>query len=265
MQAALTQSSPSPFPSPRLLDDEDVRWALSTGGALWLRGEHHDALCWLRRAADRSSELDDDVRTMELLRSLDLCFRSLSAPRSTPPDGERPTLPPEPFPSLPPLPRVDSASPAGRSTPVPSAAPRPPPPGRPLPSPARPSAEPPRSAKIARPALPPPRGASVDVDEILEFEEAAPSHPPPPSGPPTARPGASPAAPSAGRDAGHAAGRLPSDPMRHATSVAVTRVAGKTEVVALAPGAPAPRGSVAALLVAQDGDDAAALRTLLGA
>src|SRR3954447_19099835 len=40
------------FPSPLDDDPEDVSWGLTTGGALWKRGERHDAIVWLKRAVD---------------------------------------------------------------------------------------------------------------------------------------------------------------------------------------------------------------------
>jgi hypothetical protein len=74
--------SPKPshaIPPPRATDSEDVRWGLSTAAALWTSGERHDALKWLRRAADAASHLDDDRRTMELLHVLSEVASTLKA------------------------------------------------------------------------------------------------------------------------------------------------------------------------------------------
>ena len=58
----------APIPTPRLDDDEDVHWALSTASALWGRGERTEALKWLRRAAEQASaqQLLDRIKAGEL-------------------------------------------------------------------------------------------------------------------------------------------------------------------------------------------------------
>jgi hypothetical protein len=54
------------LPESRPEDDEDVVWGLSTAAALWARGEHGDAIVWLRRAADAASAAGQDGRAAEL-------------------------------------------------------------------------------------------------------------------------------------------------------------------------------------------------------
>jgi hypothetical protein len=59
----------APIPQPRLDDDEDVHWALSTAVALWGRSEHTEALKWLRRAAEQASDVNADKRALELFKA----------------------------------------------------------------------------------------------------------------------------------------------------------------------------------------------------
>src|SRR5262245_58424018 len=49
-------------------DAEDVAWALQTADALWKRGEHADAIVWLRRAAQSAGDVLDDDRAFALAR-----------------------------------------------------------------------------------------------------------------------------------------------------------------------------------------------------
>lgn len=55
---------------PRALatDIEDVVWALSTAESLWKRGDHADAVVWLRRAAEAAADAQDDDRALTLAR-----------------------------------------------------------------------------------------------------------------------------------------------------------------------------------------------------
>ncbi|MCL2726515.1 MAG: hypothetical protein FWD69_19015 [Polyangiaceae bacterium] len=57
------------IPSATNTDTEDVVWGLQTAEALWKRGEHADAIVWLRRAASAASDAGDDDRALELARS----------------------------------------------------------------------------------------------------------------------------------------------------------------------------------------------------
>jgi hypothetical protein len=56
---------PPPLPN----DAEDVSWALSTAESLWKRGDHSDALVWLRRGAEAASDAQDDDRALALART----------------------------------------------------------------------------------------------------------------------------------------------------------------------------------------------------
>lgn len=50
-------------------DTDDVAWALQTANTLWERGEHEDALTWLRRGAQAAAETEDDERAIALARA----------------------------------------------------------------------------------------------------------------------------------------------------------------------------------------------------
>lgn len=49
-------------------DSDDIRWALETASAMWTKGDHHEALRWLRRAAETASEEGSDARAVELAK-----------------------------------------------------------------------------------------------------------------------------------------------------------------------------------------------------
>ncbi|MGZ3449859.1 MAG: hypothetical protein ACXVEF_09685, partial [Polyangiales bacterium] len=57
------------LPRPKESDPEDVAWALSTAEAFWKRGELHDAINWVRKAAEAASEADADMRVIELAKA----------------------------------------------------------------------------------------------------------------------------------------------------------------------------------------------------
>ena len=59
----------NPIPAPLADDHEDVSWALSTAKTTWDRGEHTDALKWLRRAAEAASEVEADDRALTLAKA----------------------------------------------------------------------------------------------------------------------------------------------------------------------------------------------------
>src|SRR5580700_9599365 len=104
----------APIPTPRPDDDEDVHWALSTAGALWTRGERTEALKWLRRAAEQASDVNADVRALELFKAAaDVATKVATA--SAPPPAP---APPAPAPA-PPAPA--SAAPQGAPAPAPAA------------------------------------------------------------------------------------------------------------------------------------------------
>jgi hypothetical protein len=56
------------IPPARPTDAEDVVWGLQTAASLWGRGEHSDAIAWLRRAAQAAGDASDDDRALELAR-----------------------------------------------------------------------------------------------------------------------------------------------------------------------------------------------------
>jgi hypothetical protein len=149
----------SPIPNPLPNDDEDVSWALSTAGALWGRGERAEALKWLRRAAEQASDVNDDVRSLELAKAAADVSGLVST--TTPPPPPSTSVPPPstavtppPVASTPPPstvaappPQVASGAPGGSFPPPPSRASAPPPPPR-----KGPPSLPPRNS---RPPLPP--------------------------------------------------------------------------------------------------------------
>ena len=55
-----------PLPEAEPDDPEDVSWALSTAAAMWARGDHLEGLKWIRRAAEAASEMQADVRALQL-------------------------------------------------------------------------------------------------------------------------------------------------------------------------------------------------------
>ncbi len=57
------------FPAAKPDDVEDVSWALSTAEANWNRGDHADAIKWIRRAAEAASEAEADDRALELAKA----------------------------------------------------------------------------------------------------------------------------------------------------------------------------------------------------
>jgi hypothetical protein len=59
----------SSVPTAKKDDPEDVAWALQTAEATWSRGDHGDALKWIRRAAEAASEAERDDRALELAKA----------------------------------------------------------------------------------------------------------------------------------------------------------------------------------------------------
>ena len=57
------------IPPPREDDPEEVADKLSIAAAMWARGETHDALQWLRRAAESASDAEADLRALELAKA----------------------------------------------------------------------------------------------------------------------------------------------------------------------------------------------------
>jgi hypothetical protein len=58
----------TPIPAPREDDTEDVNWALTTAASLQQRGDHNEALRWLRRAVAAAVASAQDARAIELGR-----------------------------------------------------------------------------------------------------------------------------------------------------------------------------------------------------
>lgn len=56
-------------PTPLTHDPEDVAWALTTAEAMWNRGDRHDAVKWVRRAADAARDAKATERAAELVRA----------------------------------------------------------------------------------------------------------------------------------------------------------------------------------------------------
>lgn len=77
------------FPRASSDDPDDVRWALETGKAMWQKGDHREALRWLRRAAETASEEGADKRALELAKAAADRRTSLELPPSiAPPAAE---------------------------------------------------------------------------------------------------------------------------------------------------------------------------------
>jgi hypothetical protein len=153
----------APIPTAKKDDDEDVSWALSTAEAMWTRGEHHDAVKWLRRAAEAAAEAQADDRALELAKAAaDLTSQvgMRAAPevhvQVPPPAPSRPPpLPPKATGSGPPK-SASAPPPKPTSTPPKSMAPGPKsvPPPKSIPAP---KSIPPRpGSATARPGAPPP-------------------------------------------------------------------------------------------------------------
>src|SRR5215470_5411943 len=100
----------APIPQPRLDDDEDVHWALSTAVALWGRSEHAEALKWLRRAAEQASDVNADKRALELFKAAAEVANLVKAGPSAPPPAPAPAATPPPPPPAPPAPQRPAAS-----------------------------------------------------------------------------------------------------------------------------------------------------------
>ncbi len=58
-----------PFPQALPNDPEDVAWALSTGQAMWSRGDVLEAIRWVKRASESASDAGADDRAFALARA----------------------------------------------------------------------------------------------------------------------------------------------------------------------------------------------------
>jgi hypothetical protein len=126
-------------PTPLTHDPEDVAWALTTAEAMWNRGDRHDAVKWVRRAADAAREAKATERAAELVRAgnelATIAEQSPSisrldvVPRSRPPSflpthhPEVPEVPPMPAPPIVPIPVVSLDEPRVEATDPSSGAP----------------------------------------------------------------------------------------------------------------------------------------------
>jgi hypothetical protein len=150
------------FPAPEAGDPEDVAWNLQTGGTMWARGDQHEAVRWLRRAAEAASDAGTDLRAVALARAAADLTAALALPASIPP---------------PPV----SAPPSTETAPVPvSVRPAPPP----VSAPTADEATTPRPMPVSRPKAPPlspPDEATVHDYSIPADVEARERQQPPPS------------------------------------------------------------------------------------
>ncbi len=142
----------SVVPTAKKDDIEDVAWALQTAEATWSRGDHADALKWIRRAAEAASEAEQDDRALELAKAA-ADVASLLADRPT-------AVGPPPLPVVPPnvpAPKIGTtsmpppaASPASARAPV--SAPIPPRVGTTAPPLPRPGQKGPIPSRVQAPA-----------------------------------------------------------------------------------------------------------------
>jgi hypothetical protein len=167
--------SRSPVPVAKKDDLEDVAWALSTAEATWSRGEHSDALKWIRRAAEAASEAEADDRALELAKAAADVASLLTEKTSTTLTGQGP----------PPLtqvaPRITSASkpPPALNSPPPRAAaalsgPTPPKFAAGMPALPRPGQKAPMPSRVQAPAPMSKRGGRRSspsfTDEVTQTE-----------------------------------------------------------------------------------------------
>jgi hypothetical protein len=145
----------SPIPASKKDDPEDVSWALTTAESQWARGDHAEALKWLRRAAEAASEAEADMRALELAKAAAEVATQVSAAKAA-----RKSVPPAPAArkSIPP------AAPAARKS-IPPAVPAPDRPKgaspmgvptKPAFMPVKPAAAKPAAAKVSAPVAPKP-------------------------------------------------------------------------------------------------------------
>src|SRR5580658_6046669 len=84
-------------PAAKKDDIEDVAWALQTAEATWSRGDHADALKWIRRAAEAASEAECDDRALELAKAAaDVASLLAERPAAAPARALSPPVPEAP-------------------------------------------------------------------------------------------------------------------------------------------------------------------------
>jgi hypothetical protein len=166
-------------------DSEDVSWALSTAQTSFGRGDLHEALKWLRRAAESASEADQDDRALEIAKAVAELSAKAGASRPPPPPASRPPASARPPPVPPPIPSSPASAPrpasvAPRPLAVPSTkqGPRPPSVAPKAPAPVR--VTPPQAAPAEKKA----RRKSIP-DEATDRVDLPPKHEEP--SPPTPR------------------------------------------------------------------------------
>jgi hypothetical protein len=147
------KGAPTPIPRVNKDDAEDVSWALQTADTMWGRGDHADAVKWLRRAAEAASEAEADDRALELAKAAADLATQLGPIQTSPPPPPPPPPPPRPLTSRPPAPsaappRMFGSAPPPPPTPFPTTAAR----GAPPRSPAQSSAPARAPMAAARPA-----------------------------------------------------------------------------------------------------------------
>jgi hypothetical protein len=162
----------SPVPAAKKDDPEDVAWALQTAEATWSRGDHADALKWIRRAAEAASEAEVDDRALELAKAAADVASLLAEKTSVTHTSPIPVAPPGPritSSSKPPPPMMAPANRAGLSAPTPakvgSGMPALPRPGQKAPTPARVQVPVPVSKRGGR------RSSPSFTDEVTHAEE----------------------------------------------------------------------------------------------
>ncbi len=104
------------FPGPEPGDPEDVAWTLQTAGTMWNRGDSHEAIRWLRRAAEAAGNSGADLRAVSLARAAADLTSALDIPPSIPPPAPAPQAPADPPAAAP----QAAAAPAPESAPAPS-------------------------------------------------------------------------------------------------------------------------------------------------
>jgi hypothetical protein len=267
MQAAID------IPRPLSADNETVITALETAELFSAKGDTHEAVRWLRRAAESAGEAGDDARALALSRKAADLHEALEAnppPSSAPRLSAAPASVPRPsaVPASVPRPSAAPTSATAASPPPPSARVSKPPP-LPPPLPSQPeasaaSASPLPPQLLGAPPLPsqPAAGAAPSLPTpSTPPVTPRPSYPPPPSSrpgfhPPVSRPPLAQALPPPTSTSTVAAAPTPApNGERHASRVSVTRSPtqhGVYEMRLLADGEPAPSDGSEGFLVMLD-------------
>jgi hypothetical protein len=118
----MSVSDPTPLlsmrpPPPEDDDPEEVSDKLAIASALWARGEHGDAVGWVRRAAESASDAERDDRALALAKAASGLSDAMS--QHPPPAAPQPA----PAPALAPAPATSSTAVSSDAAPQVSAAP----------------------------------------------------------------------------------------------------------------------------------------------